>query len=59
MKTSWDIFAYIIWLPVCMLMTAVFGGAGTLAALFFFPLVWVLWVNLREHWWQPDDRDGE
>jgi hypothetical protein len=59
MKRRWDVFAVIVWFPAFAVLTEVFDGGGSIIALLLLPLVWILWVNLREHWWHREDRDGE
>lgn len=55
MRTAWGIFAFVVWLPVATLLVHTFGGLGGTAAMLLLPLVWVVWVNLREHWPGDDD----
>jgi hypothetical protein len=59
MKSGWEIFVVVVWFPVFVVLTDVFDGGGSIIALVLLPLVWILWVNLCEHWWHRDDRDGE
>jgi hypothetical protein len=55
MRTAWDAFALLVWLPVTKLLVDAFGFPGGLVGFLLLPISWGVWVNLREHWSDDDD----
>ncbi|MFN6007760.1 MAG: hypothetical protein ACK47S_17590 [Paracoccaceae bacterium] len=59
MRVSWNLVTLLVWLPVFVVMSDTFGGGGSIVAFLLLPMTWLIWVNLREHWWRSEDRDDE
>ena len=59
MRVSWNLVTLLVWLPVFVVMRDTFGGGGSIVAFLLLPIIWLIWVNLREHLWRSEDSDGE
>ena len=59
MRMNWSLVVLLVWLPISVVMRDTFGGGGSIVAFLLLPMIWLVWVNLREHRWRSEDRDDE
>jgi hypothetical protein len=58
MRIFWEVVGF-AWFALAVVLEGYLGVAGVLLAFLMWPLGWILWVNLQEHWPRREDRDSE